>query len=153
MTISPGPRPEVQSTIGKQPPCSAWCGSTTLTCELAGQLLWHHELSAIQPWPTPFSIASSTTLTASSSVVNRCDEKRLRRQRWLDPAAPNMARSVLPTGSATPADINRNGRPTSIGTGGRHRAGIAGRLHRNAQSIALSRITPSITGGQLNAPC
>ena len=36
-------------------------------------------------------------------------------------------------GHATPADIDRNGRPTSIGMGGRHQAGITGRLRRNAQ--------------------
>jgi hypothetical protein len=35
--------------------------------------------------------------------------------------------------SATPADINRNGRPTSVGMGGRLQAGINGRLRRNAQ--------------------
>jgi hypothetical protein len=34
-----------------------------------------------------------------------------------------MERSHPPSGrSATPADINRNGRPTSIGTGGRHQS-------------------------------
>src|SRR5437016_3052388 len=34
-----------------------------------------------------------------------------------------MERSHQPSGrSATPADINRNGRPTSIGTGGRHQS-------------------------------
>jgi hypothetical protein len=34
-----------------------------------------------------------------------------------------MERSHPPSGrSATPADINRNGRPTSIGIGGRHQS-------------------------------
>jgi len=34
-----------------------------------------------------------------------------------------MERSHPSSGrSATPADINRNGRPTSIGTGGRHQS-------------------------------
>src|SRR5712692_7799322 len=49
----------------------------------------------------------------------------------LDQAQRVMERSHPPSGrSATPADINRNGRPTSIGTGGRHQsecpAGIIG---------------------------
>ena len=34
---------------------------------------------------------------------------------------------------ATPADFNRNGRPTSIGTGGRHQPGMPGRNRRNPQ--------------------
>ena len=41
----------------------------------------------------------------------------------LDPVQPPMERSHPSSGrSATPADINRNGRPTSIGTGGRHQS-------------------------------
>jgi hypothetical protein len=36
---------------------------------------------------------------------------------------PVMEKSPPTSGrSATPADINRNGRPTSIGTGGRHQS-------------------------------
>jgi hypothetical protein len=37
--------------------------------------------------------------------------------------------------SCGPADINRNSRPTSIGMGGRHQAGITGRLRRNAHPV------------------
>jgi len=46
-----------------------------------------------------------------------------------------METSAKPTGTVTPADIDWNGRPTSIGMGGRLQAGITGRLRRNAQSI------------------
>ena len=44
-----------------------------------------------------------------------------------------METSIQPKSGATPADIDRNGRPTSFGTGGRLQAGITGRLRRNAQ--------------------
>ena len=46
--------------------------------------------------------------------------------RWRDQSSPRAI--------ATPADIDWNGRPTSIGMGGRHHAGITGRLHRNAHT-------------------
>jgi hypothetical protein len=72
------------------------------------------------------------TPTASSCVVNRSAERRFRRTPWLDPDDIRMERSTQPTGNATPADIDRNGRPTSIGMGGRHQVGITGRLRRNA---------------------
>jgi len=53
---------------------------------------------------------------------------------------PVMERSPLTSGrSATPADINRYGWPTSIGTGGRHQIGMPGRHHRNAQSRRRTR--------------
>src|SRR5262249_15864046 len=58
-------------------------------------------------------------------------KRRLRRKSWLDPTFRAMDGSDQPTGNATPADINRNGRPTSIGMGGRHPVGITGRLRRN----------------------
>jgi hypothetical protein len=51
---------------------------------------------------------------------------------WLDLVGIAVKRSAQPTGGATPADIDRNGRPTSVGTGGRHQVGITGRLQRNA---------------------
>jgi hypothetical protein len=52
-----------------------------------------------------------------------------------------MERSIQPTGNATPADIDWNGRPISIRMGGRHHAGITGRLRRNAQvSVTLTVI-------------
>ena len=47
---------------------------------------------------------------------------------------------------ATPADINRNGRPTSIGTGGRHRIGMPGRLRRNPQPGSGSGPKPNRSG-------
>jgi hypothetical protein len=61
-----------------------------------------------------------TTPIASSCVANRSAKRRLRRTSWLDQVAIRMERSTQPTGHATPADIERNGRPTSIGMGGRH---------------------------------
>ena len=52
----------------------------------------------------------------------------------LDRPTAEMERSHPTSGRpATPADINRNGRPTSIGTGGRLRIGMPGRHHRNPQ--------------------
>jgi uncharacterized protein YbjT (DUF2867 family) len=52
---------------------------------------------------------------------------------------PTWRDQPSPTGTATPADIDRNGRPTSIGIGGRDQAGITGRLRRNAQARANIR--------------
>ena len=66
-------------------------------------------------------------------AVIRSAKRRLRRSPLLDQVALRMERSAQPTGGATPADVDRNGRPTSIGMGGRHQAGITGRLRRNAQ--------------------
>src|ERR1700722_7448120 len=90
--------------------------------------------SAIRPWPTPSSIASSTTPIGSNSGANPSEKRRRGRTTWLDRPVTPMETSALPTDDAAPADIDRNGRPTSIGTGGRHHVGINGRLRRNAQS-------------------
>ena len=55
---------------------------------------------------------------------------------------PVMERSPLTSGrSATPADINRYGWPTSIGTGGRHQIGMPGRHHRNAHARKTKTVT------------
>ena len=66
--------------------------------------------------------------------------------------------ALPPESPATPADINRNGRPTSIGTGGRHQskcpAGIIGirnllrtRLQKSASdSVKRSNISRLVTG-------
>jgi hypothetical protein len=70
-------------------------------------------------------------------VANRSAKRRLRRT--LDQVAIRMEISAQPTGSACPADIDRNGRPTSIGMGGRHQAGFTGRLRRNAQTGSWPR--------------
>src|SRR5213594_159487 len=71
----------------------------------------------------PSSTESSTTPIACSSRATVCASKRLRKSHQLDPTQPVMERSHQPSGrSATAADINRNGRPTSIGTGGRHQS-------------------------------
>ena len=79
--------------------------------------------SASRPWPTPSSTASSTTRIACSSAVTACASRTRRKLPALDPLQPIMERSHPSSGrSATPADINRNGRPTSIGTGGRHQS-------------------------------
>src|SRR5436305_2845360 len=52
-----------------------------------------------------------------------CAGKRPPKPSLLDPMQPVMEKSRPSSGrSATPADINRNGRPTSIGTGGRHQS-------------------------------
>ena len=56
-----------------------------------------------------------------------------------------MERSQLSSGrSATPADINRNGRPTSIGTGGRHQsecpADIIGIRRQTARNNAVTSV-------------
>lgn len=60
----------------------------------------------------------------------------------------------MPAGSATPADIDRNGRPTSVGTGGRHQAGITGRLQRNAQICGLGLFFGSSpTSIRMNLAC
>ena len=64
---------------------------------------------------------------------------------------PVMERSHPTSGRpATPADINRNGRPTSIGTGGRDQIGMPGRHHRNAHLELLpDEQIPAATAGLL----
>ena len=99
-------------------------------------------LLAIPLLPTQSLTASFTMPIASTYAVNHCAEKKLRRTPWLDPGTIEMERSSQPTASATPADIDRNGRPTSIGTGGRLQAGITGRLRRNAQTYTLMGAGP-----------
>src|SRR5208283_400900 len=64
-------------------------------------------------------------------------------------SATAPAATTQPTGSATPADIDRNGRPTSIGMGGRHHAGITGRFRRNAQPIPELRFGPGFDVAKL----
>src|SRR5712691_1763388 len=82
----------------------------------------------------PSSTGSFTTPIASSSAATVCASKRRQKSPPLDPTQPFMERSHQPSGrSATPADINRNGWPTSIGMPGRHR--------RNPQWGVLYRIT------------
>ena len=60
-------------------------------------------------------------------------KKARRDHRRLTLPAPPWRDHHRPAGDATPADIDRNGRPTSIGTGGRHQVGMPGRLRRNPQ--------------------
>src|SRR5215212_1771917 len=61
--------------------------------------------------------------TACSSAATACASKRRCKPSPLDRAQPLMERSHPSSGrSATPADISRNGRPTSIGTGGRYQS-------------------------------
>src|SRR4051812_11578365 len=60
---------------------------------------------------------------ACSSAATACASKRRRNSSLLDRVQPLMERSHPSSGrSATPADIIRNGRPTSIGTGGRRQS-------------------------------
>src|SRR6516162_7872181 len=74
-------------------------------------------------WPTPSSTGSSTMLTDCNSLVTVCASKTGPKPSPLDPMQPVMERSHPTSGRpATPADINRNGRPTSIGTSGRHQS-------------------------------
>src|SRR6266851_86608 len=62
----------------------------------------------------PSSTGSFTTPIASSSAATVCASKKRRKSSPLDPTQPVMERSHQPSGrSATPADINRNARPTS----------------------------------------
>src|SRR5215469_720690 len=62
-------------------------------------------------------------LTDCNSLVTVCASKTSPKPSPLDPMQPVMERSHPTSGrSATPADINRNGRPTSIGTSGRHQS-------------------------------
>src|SRR4051795_2814931 len=78
---------------------------------------------------------------ACSSAATVCASKRRRKASPLDRVQSLMERSHPSSGrSATPADINRNGRPTSFGTGGRHQsecpADIIGiRNHLGLQSL------------------
>src|SRR5215471_14737987 len=61
--------------------------------------------------------------TDCNSLVTVCASKTSPKPSPLDPMQPVMERSHPTSGrSATPADINRNGRPTSIGTSGRHQS-------------------------------
>jgi hypothetical protein len=63
-------------------------------------------------------------------------KQRTRKRSPLDPRQPLVERSIPSSGrSANPADINRNGRPTSIGTGGRHQSGCPAGIGRNTQCI------------------
>src|SRR6516225_1486415 len=62
-------------------------------------------------------------LTDCNSLVTVCASKTSPKPSPLDPMQPVMERSHPTSGrSTTPADINRNGRPTSIGTSGRHQS-------------------------------
>src|SRR6516162_1651334 len=62
-------------------------------------------------------------LTDCNSLVTVCASKTGPKPSPLDPMHPVMERSHPTSGRpATPADINRNGRPTSIGTSGRHQS-------------------------------
>src|SRR6516164_9061101 len=62
-------------------------------------------------------------LTDCNSLVTVCASKTGPKPSPLDPMQPVMERSHPTSGrSTTPADINRNGRPTSIGTSGRHQS-------------------------------
>ena len=90
--------------------------------------------SAILPWLTPFSTASSTTPIASSSKATACASKRRRKSPSLDPTQRAMEeittdqRATRHPGrhqSERPADFDRNRWPTSIG--------MPGRYHRNPQ--------------------
>ena len=101
------------------------------------------QVLGIPLWPTRSSTASFTMPIACSSAVTVCASRRRRKSSPLDRAQPLMERSHPSSGrSATPADINRNGRPTSIGTGGRHQSecpadiiGIRNRRHDDPQSV------------------
>src|SRR5713226_9254480 len=86
------------------------------------------------------STGSSTTPIACSSRATVCASKRRRKSLPLDPTQRVMERSHQPSGrSATPADFNRNGRPTSIGTGGRHQSECAVIAMENARLITETR--------------
>src|SRR5215471_7236877 len=62
-------------------------------------------------------------LTDCNSLATVCASKTGPKPSPLDPMQPVMERSHPTSGrSATPADINRSGRPTSIGTSGRHQS-------------------------------
>src|SRR4051794_1096407 len=93
----------------------------------------------------PSWIASFTMLIACSSAAIACANKRRRKPSLLDHVQPLMDRSQPSSGrSATPADINRNGRPTSFGTGGRHQsecpADIIGiRSYRDLEAMLADR--------------
>jgi hypothetical protein len=79
------------------------------------------KVSGMPPWPTPSWIASFTMPIACSSAATVCASKRRRKPSLLDRVQSLMERSHPSSGrSATPADINQNGRPTSIGMPGRH---------------------------------
>src|SRR5215210_7892729 len=68
-------------------------------------------------------IASFTMLIACSSAATACENNGHCKPSPLAPVQPSMERSHPFSGrSATPADINRNGRPTSFGIGGRHQS-------------------------------
>src|SRR5215467_2193370 len=81
-------------------------------------------------------------LTDCNSLVTVCASKTSPKPSPLDRMQPVMERSHPTSGrSATPADINRNGRPTSIGTSGRHQsecpADIIGMRNRPAQTVGF----------------
>src|SRR6516162_3494629 len=90
-------------------------------------------------------------LTDCNSLVTVCASKTGPKPSPLDPMQPVMERSPPTSGRpATPADINRNGRPTSIGTGGRDQIGMPGRHHRNAHLELLpDEQIPAATAGLL----
>ena len=95
-------------------------GATLITSQIPLDK-WHSS-SVNPPSLTPSSIASSTTPTACNSAAIPCAAAgRQARRRLTDRTAYG---EIKPSSghSATPADINRNGRPTSIGMGGRHQS-------------------------------
>src|SRR6516162_1550495 len=99
-------------------------------------------------WPTPSSTGSSTMLTDCNSLVTVCASKTGPKPSPLDPMQPVMERSHPTSGRpATPADINRNGRPTSIGTSGRHQSECPADINRNGRPTAIG------TSGRHQSEC
>jgi hypothetical protein len=95
-------------------------GATLITSQIPVDR-WHDLIG--EPTLADASIALFTTPTACSSAATACASRTGQKPPTLDPVQLPMERSHPSSGrSATPADINRNGRPTSIGTGGRHQS-------------------------------
>src|SRR3954451_5409903 len=85
--------------------------------------------------------------TACSSAATVCASKRRRKPSPLDRVQPLMERSHPFSGrSATPADISRNGRPTSIGTGGRHQSECPADIIESAHTWHLDEVVVKIAG-------
>src|SRR6516162_5561555 len=87
------------------------------------------------------SARSSTMLTDCNSLVTVCASKTGPKPSPLDPMQPVIERSHPTSGRpATPADINRNNWPTSIGMPGRH--------HRNAHKARDPEMHQTKKGNQ-----
>ena len=100
--------------------------------------------SGLRLMPTPSSTASFTMPIACSSAATVCASKRRRKPSPLDRVQLLMERSHPSSGRcATPAEISRNGRPTSIGTGGRHQSECPADIIgiRNQNNLTFGRRT------------